>query len=461
MTRERRAQRGPAPKPARQSNSAPPGLAARLLAHRLIAGVLVDRQPLELVLTKEFERSDVAAMEPRDRAFARSLASTVLRRHGQLDLVLGTFMTRPLPDEAARVRICLLTGAAQLLFLETPPHAAVGLAVDAVRRTRNGARYAGMTNAVLRRVAAEGRAILGTRDAASLNVPSWLLERWRATYGDEAAQHIAEASLREAPLDITLKSGVDPAIWVEKLGGIILQTGSVRRPADTRVEDLAGYADGAWWVQDAAAALVAHVAGEVGGRAVADLCAAPGGKTAQLAAAGGLVTAVDMSPKRLERLTENLQRLSLTADVVTADASTWRPARTFDLVVLDAPCTATGTIRRHPDILRLKRAEDVTRLAAQQAAMLANAAHLVGPGGTLVYSTCSLEREEGQDQIAAFLAAHPQFRRDAVEPAHIGGDAGWITPDGDVRTLPCHMKMGSPDLNGMDGFFIARLRRHT
>lgn len=461
MTGQRRAQRGPAPKPAQQANSAPPGLAARLLAHRLIAGVLVDRQPLELVLAKEFERPDAAALEPRDRGFARSLASTVLRRQGQLDLVLGTFMTRPLPDEAARVHICLLTGAAQLLFLETPPHAAVGLAVDAVRRTRNGARYAGMTNAVLRRVAAEGRAALGTRDAASINVPAWLLERWRAAYGEETAQRIADASLREAPLDITLKPGVDPAAWAEKLGGTLTPTGSVRRPADTRVEDLAGYAEGAWWVQDAAATLVAHVAGDVRGRTVADLCAAPGGKTSQLAAAGGQVTAVDMSPKRLERLTENLQRLALTADIVTADATTWRPGKTFDVVLLDAPCTATGTIRRHPDILRLKRAEDVTRLAAQQAAMLANAAHLVGPGGTLVYSTCSLEREEGQDQIVAFLSAHPQFRREAVEAAHIGGDAGWITPDGDVRTLPCHMKTGSPDLSGMDGFFIARLRRHT
>jgi len=460
MTRQRQAQPGPAPTPKRQSNSAPPGLAARLLAHRLIAGVLVDEQPLELVLAKEFERPDAAALEVRDRAFARSLASTVLRRQGQLDLVLATFMTRPLPQEAERVRICLLTGAAQLLFFETPPHAAVGLAVDAVRRARNGARYAGMTNAVLRRVAAEGRAILGTRDAASLNVPAWLLERWHTAYGAETARRIAEASLREAPLDITLRPGADPAVWAEKLGGMLLPTGSVRRLADTRVEDLAGYADGAWWVQDAAAALVARVAGDLQDRTVADLCAAPGGKTAQLATAGGQVTAVDVSSKRLERLKENLQRLNLTAAIVTEDAASWRPGRTFEVVVLDAPCTATGTIRRHPDILRLKRPEDVGRLAAQQAAMLANAAHLMAPGGTLVYSTCSLEAEEGPDQIGSFLAAHPQFRRDPIEPAHVG-DADWITPDGDVRTLPCHMKMTSPDLSGMDGFFIARLRRHT
>jgi 16S rRNA (cytosine967-C5)-methyltransferase len=461
MTHQRRAHGKPTPNPKPEQNNAPPGLAARLLAHRLIGGVLIDRQPLEIVLAREFARPDSAALEPRDRAFARSLASTVLRRQGQLDFVLDKFVTRPLPQDAERARICLLAGAAQLLFLETPPHAAVGLAVDAVRRTRHGARYAGMANAVLRRVAAEGRAILATRDAASLNVPEWLLERWRGVYGAETAQRIAEASLREAPLDITLNPDLDRSMWAEKLGGTLLPTGSIRRLADTRVEDLAGYTDGAWWVQDTAASLVTRAAGDVRGRAVADLCAAPGGKTAQLAAAGAKATAVDMSARRLERLAENLRRLKLSAEVVTADATTWRPGRTFDVVVVDAPCTATGTIRRHPDILRLKGTEDIVRLAAEQAALLANAADLTAPGGTLVYSTCSLEPEEGPNQIESFLAAHAQFRRDAVEPAHINGEADWITPNGDVRTLPCHMKMTSPDLSGMDGFFITRLRRHT
>jgi 16S rRNA (cytosine967-C5)-methyltransferase len=301
------------------------------------------------------------------------------------------------------VRTILLAGAAQLICLETPPHAAVGLAVEAVRRERGAARFAGLANAVLRRVAAEGRAILENRDRSELNIPRWLMERWRATYGHDMAQSIAKASLREAALDISLKQGADAGLWVEKLGGTLLPTGSIRRPADGRIEDLPGYAGGAWWVQDAAAALVARIAGEVSGRTVADLCAAPGGKTAQLASAGGIVTAVDVSPKRLERLDANLRRLGLSAEVVTADAATWRPDRTFDVVVLDAPCTATGTIRRHPDILRLKLAEDIGRLATQQAAMLANAARLVRPGGTLVYSTCSLEPEEGQERIEAFL----------------------------------------------------------
>jgi 16S rRNA (cytosine967-C5)-methyltransferase len=459
LTGARRTRGGPAGN--NEGNvSAPPGLAARLLAHRLIGGVLVDRQPLEGVLAREFVRPANAALEARDRAFARSLASTVLRRQGELDLVVGTFLERPLPKEAAGVRTILLAGAAQLICLETPPHAAVGLAVEAVRRERGAARFAGLANAVLRRVAAEGRAILENRDRSELNIPRWLMERWRATYGHDMAQSIAKASLREAALDISLKQGADAGLWVEKLGGTLLPTGSIRRPADGRIEDLPGYAGGAWWVQDAAAALVARIAGEVSGRTVADLCAAPGGKTAQLASAGGIVTAVDVSPKRLERLDANLRRLGLSAEVITADAATWRPDRTFDVVVLDAPCTATGTIRRHPDILRLKLAEDIGRLATQQAAMLANAARLVRPGGTLVYSTCSLEPEEGQERIEAFLQGNQDFQRLPVSASEFGGDAAWITPRGDVRTLPIHLEITPWELSGIDGFFIARLQRH-
>ena len=253
----------------------------------------------------------------------------------------------------------------------------------------------------------------------------------------ETARRIAEASLAEAPLDLTLKPGTtaDAQAWAEKLGGTLLPTGSVRVTAHGRIEDLPGFADGAWWVQDAAAALVVRLAGDVAGRSVADLCAAPGGKTAQLAAAGAQVTAVDASAARLSRLRENLARLHLQADVVEADAATWSPGRTFDVVILDAPCSATGTIRRHPDILRLKRAEDITRMAELQQKMLAHAATLVAPGGLLVYATCSLEPEEGERQVAAFLAARPEFARETIAPASIGADPAWFTPAGELRTL--------------------------
>jgi 16S rRNA (cytosine967-C5)-methyltransferase len=298
-------------------------------------------------------------------------------------------------------------------------------------------------------------------DGVRLDIPDWLWRRWAATYGEDRTRRIAEASLEEAALDISLKHRTEAARWADRLGGRVLATGTIRRPAHGRVEDLPGYRDGQWWVQDAAAALVARAAGDVAGRTVADLCAAPGGKTAQLAAAGAMVTAVDLSPARLERLHENLQRLELDAEVIVADVAAWAPDRTFEVVVLDAPCTATGTIRRHPDILHLKRPEDVGTMAERQRAMLANAARLVRPGGSLVYSTCSLEPEEGEAQIAAFLEHQRGFRRSPIAAADLGGEPSWITAAGEVRTLPCHMTLEPKELAGMDGFFIARLQRHT
>jgi 16S rRNA (cytosine967-C5)-methyltransferase len=243
------------------------------------------------------------------------------------------------------------------------------------------------------------------------------------------------------------------------LGGIVLPTGSIRRAAGGRVADLPGYADGDWWVQDAASALPARLFGPLKGLAVADLCAAPGGKTAMLAAAGARVTAVDVSPERLDRMRENLPRLKLAAELVAADVTTWSPERDFDALLLDAPCTATGTLRRHPDILRLKRPSDLDKLAGLQARLLRAAAELVRPEGLLVYCTCSLEPAEGEDQIARFLATREGFARVPIAPAEIGGEADWITAAGDLRTLPFHLQLPDPALSGLDGFYVARLRR--
>jgi 16S rRNA (cytosine967-C5)-methyltransferase len=437
-----------------QSRPPPQGLAARDLAHDLIAGVLVHKRTLEQVLAEAAARPETAAIEPRDRAFARLLAATVLRRQGELEHVLRAFLERGPPKGGGRVWPILLAGAAQILCLGTPAHAAVGLAVEAVRKEPGGARLAGLANAVLRRVAAEGSALLAGQDPVRLNIPAWLWRRWCATYGEETARRIAEASLVEPALDIALKPGADGQAWAERLGGRLLATGAIRLAAHGRIEDLPGYAEGAWWVQGAAAALVVRAAGDVKGREVADLCAAPGGKTAGLAAAGARVTAVDDSPARLGRLRENLARLGLDAEVVAADVTTWAPHRTFDAVILDAPCTATGTIRRHPDILRLKAPSDVGRMAKVQAAMLANAAALVRPGGVLVYSTCSLEPEEGRGQMDGLLARTPTFRLLPITASEIGAEPGWITA-GDVRTLPFHLG----ELGGIDGFYISRLQR--
>jgi 16S rRNA (cytosine967-C5)-methyltransferase len=351
----------------------------------------------------------------------------------------------------------LLAASAQLAFLSMPPHAVINIAVEQCRRDRRAARFAGLANAVLRRIAERGGEIIARQDATRLNIPDWLWSRWTGTYGGETARRIAEASLREAALDLTARS--DAAGWAGRLGGQLLPTGSIRLEAGGRIEALPGFEEGAWWVQDAAAALPAKLFGPVGGLRIADLCAAPGGKTAELAAAGARVTAVEVDQRRIERLRSNLARVALEAELVEADAAAWTPELPFDGVLLDAPCLSTGTIRRHPDILRLKRAADLDRLAGLQARLLANAVRLVRPGGKLVYCVCSLEPEEGPQQVARLLEGVAGWARDPIRPEEIGADPSWITPEGDLRTFPFHVPLEPEALSGMDGFYAARLVR--
>ncbi|MEI9902411.1 MAG: transcription antitermination factor NusB [Hyphomicrobium sp.] len=428
------------------------GLQAREAAVRLLTAVLGGGHSLDGALAKEFQSS---ALEPRDRALARLIATTVLRRLGQLEALLNSYLEKPLPKKQGALWQILLSGAAQLLFLDTPPHAAVGIAVEQARRDRHAARYDKLVNALLRRAGREGRAALEQQDAVALNIPAWLLTRWTTAYGQETARRIAVASLNEAPLDISVKA--EPEAWAERLGAAVLPTGTLRLNAGGRIDGLPGFAEGEWWVQDAAAAIPARLLGDVAGKSVADLCAAPGGKTAQLAAAGAVVTSVDLSGARLERLKANLERLHLDVSLVEADAATWSPQRTFDAVLLDAPCTATGTIRRHADILRLKRSDDVAALAEIQARLLDNAAPLLAPGGTLIYCTCSLEPEEGVRQVEGFLARHPRFERRPIIAGESGVAAEWLTEAGDLRTLPFHLEGSLPELSGLDGFYAARL----
>ena len=427
---------------------------ARDLAVSALFSVWVENRAFDDAFAKAAETRDVA---PRDRAFARLVASTALRRRGELRAVVAQFLQKPLPENQGRLEPILLAAAAQLLILQTPPHAAISLAVDQCRADRSAQRFDKLANAVLRRVSVEGAQILARLDSVVLNIPLWMLTRWQANYGAATAHKIGEASLREAPLDLSVKG--DAALWAGKLGGIALPTGTVRLNHSGRIEEIDGYQDGAWWVQDAAAALPALLLGDVKGLAVADLCAAPGGKTAQLANAGARVTAVDKSHGRLARLKTNLARLGLDAETAVADAATFAPGQLFDAVLVDAPCTATGTIRRHPDIVHLKRPEDIAALADVQRRILAQAATLVRPGGTLVYCTCSLEPEEGLDQIAAFLSATPSFNRKPVVAGEHGIEAEWISADGELRTLPHHLDTLPPGQTGLDGFYAARLVR--
>ncbi len=429
-----------------------PGLAVRRIAADLIDGVLRRRRPLDELLENT---NELAALDERDRAFVRALVATVLRRLGSLRHLLRSYLDRGAPPQAPRVETALLLGAAQILFLGVPDHAAVDLAVRLARADRQALHFAALVNAVLRRVARDGAAKLATFDTAALDTPDWLLARWTATYGEATARAIAAANGHEPALDLTVKA--DAEAWAAKLHGRVLPTGSVRLIAHGAVTALPGFADGAWWVQDAGAALPAKLLGDVAGRRVADLCAAPGGKTAQLAAAGALVTAVDRAPARLDRLRQNLARLSLTAELVCADAAEWTADRQFDAVLLDAPCSATGTIRRHPDVPWLKKPADIAALAGLQRRLIDRAVALTRAGGTLIYCTCSLEPEENESLIADLLARDPTVRRSPIAAAEVFGRDEFIGATGDLRTLPCQLADTDSRFAGIDGFYAARL----
>ncbi|UOK69214.1 16S rRNA (cytosine(967)-C(5))-methyltransferase RsmB [Ancylobacter polymorphus] len=424
-----------------------PGLAARRAAAEAVLAVLDTGHPLEETLERL-----TRGLEDRDRALARMIAATTLRRLGSLRALLKTLLERGIPDKARRVEVLILTGAAQILFMDVPDHAAVGTTVTLVGEQAATAGFKGLANAVLRRIAREGGAVLP--DAA--DQPEWLVEGWTAAYGPAQGEAISRALAQEAPLDLTARE--NPAALAEKLGGRLLPTGSIRLVEAGNVTALPGFAEGEWWVQDAAAALPARLLRPAAGMTIADLCAAPGGKTAQLAAAGARVVAVDRSGPRLRRLKANLARLNLSADIIEADATRLN-AGPFDGVLIDAPCSATGTIRRHPEVAWTKAPGDIASLADLQTRLLSHAADMVKPGGVLVYSTCSLEPEEGERQVAAFLARRPDFVRDPVTPGEGGIPAEWINAEGEVRTLPTHLPDEDPRFAGLDGFFAARLRR--
>jgi 16S rRNA (cytosine967-C5)-methyltransferase len=420
---------------------------ARQVALDLIGGVLRRKRPLDDAIE---DHSAMAELSVRDRAFARLLVATVLRRLGQIDALIDDCLNTPLAPRAAVIHDILRLGISQLLFLRTPPHAAVATSVD-LAHARGFLTHKGLVNAVLRRLSVEGPVRVERQDAARLNTPDWLWQSWARAYGEDRARAIAVAHLKEAPLDVTLR-GEDDA-WCEKLQATKLPTGSLRRPAGGSVTALPGYAEGAWWIQDAAASLPVRLFDGVAGRQVIDLCAAPGGKTAQLASAGARVTAIDRSTRRLDRLVANLSRLSLPVSAIAADALSWRPDQPADAVLLDAPCTATGAIRRHPDVPHLKHPEDVARLAVVQENLLRAAVDMLRPGGTLVYCTCSLEPEEGPQRVDALLRSGAPMARLPIEADAIGAPADWVTPGGDLRTLPCHLA----ELDGVDGFYAARL----
>src|SRR6266705_3516939 len=404
-----------------------PGLAARRIAADILDGVLHKHRTLDDQLDGTGAHPGLKSLADRDRALMRRLVATILRRLGSLGHVLSRLLDRGIPTDAPRAQSALLIGAAQILWMDVPDHAAVDLSVRLVQSDRRAAKYAGLVNAVLRRCAREGQPLIDEVKSQNLDIPPWLLARWIGAYGETTARQMALAIGHEPSLDITVKS--DAAQWASRLHGETVP-----------VTMLPGFTEGQWWVQDAAAALPARLFGNIGGKRIVDLCAAPGGKTAQLALAGARVTAVDRSPARMARLRDNLARLSLQADELVTDAAEWPGGSGgFDGVLVDAPCTSTGTIRRHPDVAWLRQEADIAALTALQKRLLQRAVALLKPGGTLVYCTCSLEPEEGEQAIAALLAAESGVRRMPIDAGEVAGLAEVVTADGDLRTLPCHL----------------------
>jgi 16S rRNA (cytosine967-C5)-methyltransferase len=422
---------------------------ARGVALDLISSVLERGQFLDASLDRHKPWKALAA---RDRAFARLLVATLLRRLGQIDALLDHCLQRPLKPRQTDLKNLLRLGAVQLLFLDTPPHAAVSTALALAETSPRLAGQKGLVNAVLRRLAREGKDLIAEQDAARLNTPDWLWASWAAAYGEATAGAIAAASLEEAPLDLSAKEKA--TVWARRLDAKVLFEHSIRlSEAGGDVTRLAGYNDGAWWVQDAAAALTAGLLQAAPGARVLDLCAAPGGKTAFLAARGFRVTAVDRSAFRLKRLEANLSRLKLTAEVRVADALQWRPAEKADAILLDAPCSATGTLRRHPDIKHLRRPDDLEAVLQLQQGLIDAALEMLRPGGQLLYVVCSLQPEEGTDQMRALFARRTDVKRQAVAPEEVFHQGDFLTPEGDFRSLPCHI----PEAGGLDGFFACRL----
>ncbi|MGN6517026.1 MAG: RsmB/NOP family class I SAM-dependent RNA methyltransferase [Rhizomicrobium sp.] len=424
-----------------------PGISARAAAVKILGEVLRRHRPLDAVETDLLAQSP---LEPRDAGFARAIAGETLRRFGQIDAILRNFVPKaPPPHRAGPTLEILMAGICELLFLDVAPHAAVDAANRLAAADNKAVHFKSLINAVLRRVSREGKEIVAAQDAARLNTPDWLWRSWTDAYGETTASAVAAAHLVRPPTDFVLKDDASPPPDAAQLFG------NVWRMANTgRVDLLEGFGEGGWWVQDFAASLPARLLGKVQGRRVVDLCAAPGGKTLQLAAMGAEVTAVEKEPLRMARLRENLRRAKLDAELLECDMrdADIAPA---PFVLLDAPCSATGTIRRHPELPWIKSAAD-TNLTAQAAGELLDvAANMVASGGTLVFAVCSLEPQEGPEQTADFLARNGCFRRSPIRPEEIFGLDEAIDANGDLRTLPCHLS----HRGGMDGFYAARLIR--
>ncbi|MGQ0527670.1 MAG: RsmB/NOP family class I SAM-dependent RNA methyltransferase [Alphaproteobacteria bacterium] len=427
-------------------------LSARQAALNIMDAVLGRKQQLDLALEDDAIFKNLPS---RDRAFTRMLVSTTLRRLGQIDDLITRAEEKPGSRNTTLTNILRL-GITQILFMDVPNHAAVDTSVRLAEAARME-RQKGFVNGLLRTITRQGKDWMARQDEGRLNTPDWLLRIWISDYGLGRAAQIAKANLREAPLDITVKNGASVNHWAATLKAISLNPFTLRREAGGAVSELPGYEDGMWWIQDGSAAIPAHLFGDVAGKTVVDLCAAPGGKTAQLAALGAHVIAVDRSAQRVKKLEQNLQRLRLGEHVkmVASDATVWSPQQAPQFILCDVPCTATGTLRRHPDVAYLKLPRDLEQLVGVQARILENAFRILAPGGILIYCVCSLQKVEGEEQIQHLIDMQPSAVKLPITPEEIGGMEELVTENGDLRILPFHKL----ETGGMDGFFISRLMK--
>ena len=448
------------PRETRPPREATAGWQSRLAAAELLHHTLDNNTDLDTALDKShaFRR-----LEGPDRGFARAIAGAGLRGAGRIDYALGGMLERPIGALEPEVRAFLRAGAAQLWMLGVANHAAVSATVEAACNWREARQGGGLINAVLRRASREGEAF---RTAPATSVwPDWMAAKLKSALGAETADALAELQLEEPALDLTLKPGLSPQVWAERLGGVELANGSVRLETGVHLTELPGYAEGEWWVQDAAASLAARLMGDVSGKAVADLCAAPGGKAMQLAAMGAKLSAIEISKQRVGRLRENAERAKLAMEIVEQDARTWRPSEPLDAVLLDAPCSALGIMRRHPEGIWRRDPKDLARFPAIQSALVRAAGEMLKPGGRLVYCVCTPAPEEGFDVVEAAIAGGG-WRRVKIGPDETPGFVHALTNDGDVITIPPNRDSKASTVDKIvaepvksDVFYIARLER--
>ncbi len=442
------------------------------MATQLLTRVIDDGRNLDGLLGTRHGPPMMKTMSASDIALSKAIVTTALRNRGLIEAVFKKIMSRPPPKNARHLLHNLHVAAAQIMFMEVPDSAAVNLAVASLKNDTRSVRFASLANAVLRRLSREKEMLLESftpEDIARLNMPTWLWKRTKKSFGAQKSSQIAAAHMLEPVIDVTVKS--NPDAWAEKLGGIPIFGNSLRVTATGKVESWPGYDDGQWWVQDAAAHLPAHLMGDINGKRVADLCAAPGGKSAQLLNAGAIVTALDASGDRLTRLQQNLDRLKFNAELVESNLFDFTTDAPFDAILLDAPCSSTGTIRRHPDVQWSKTANDISELAQLQFDMILHAAKLLKPGGTLVFSNCSMDREEGEDVLARIISTDCGLEHKPIEATEVYGQSQFINGQGAVRTLPSHLPelggLANHDksaqfegrMGGIDGFFAARFVR--